>query len=661
MSNVVSTQLPNEYDGDILDRIQKIYHSCTEAEQACLLEILNELADTGYSKTYENIWLADYKEIPVDIDTFLDDDMYLGKSTRQGTSVFPYWRDALREFFDPGNGKYEWILTGATRIGKSTTAVTAIAYQLYMIMCLRNPQQYFNLKDVSKISILFFNLTEKLAKGVMYREFNDTLNTSPWFKAHGTFSRSDRDFYYIPEGGLINIAYGSDAAHALGTQAIAVCMDECNFAQAGIKDIIKAKARVQEAYNILSTRVTGTFIKHGKVYGKVFAVSSKRSDSDFMEEYVTTQLEAGAGKHIYISSGAQWEILPPDRFSGKRFYIAVGNRYNKGYVIPDNQTTPEALAEIKAQGYTFMCPPEEVRSEFIANFDVALRDIAGVSIIGSMSFITQDLITSCVNANLNNLFNLEQFTIGVKDEQVLMDYFHPDEVSANDKRMPHYIHLDLSRTGDMSGITAIAINGHKDIIDDAGKKMQQHTYVHRFSVGLKAPRGDKVPFTKITSFIFSLRRMGFNIAGVSADQFQSEYIFELLQTQGIEADKISLDRTPEGYLTLQAIMMEGRIELLDHHLLQDELIHLQRDPITDKIDHTISSTKDISDSLAGAVWNAVKKNPPIPVSPVTVVNAIRAVNRFNPTQQNLPIPKEMAHMFPNITAIYQPTDKKRRR
>ena len=156
-------------------RIAGIYKSCNEKEKYYLRCILQELADDGYSRTYEDIWLADYKEIPVDIDTFIESDLYLGKTNRNGKSVYPFWRKTLREIFQAGNKYEECFFTGATRIGKSSTAITGTAYMLYKLMCLRNPQLYYGKKDVSKFSILFFNITKDLARGVAFREYNDTL------------------------------------------------------------------------------------------------------------------------------------------------------------------------------------------------------------------------------------------------------------------------------------------------------------------------------------------------------------------------------------------------------------------------------------------------------------------------------------------------------
>ena len=203
---------------DIIQRSQNIYSSCSAEEQHYLYQILQEFAENGESETYEKVWLADYIEIPVDIQTFLESDLFLGKVTRNGKGVYPYWKKVMTDIFSAGNKYDENIFTGATRIGKTSTAITCVAYMLYRLMCLRNPQEFFGIKEESKLSILFFNLTLELAKSVAFREFNDTLRASPWFNQNGTFTRSARDFYYVPNGNKIVISAGSDSSHALGQQ-----------------------------------------------------------------------------------------------------------------------------------------------------------------------------------------------------------------------------------------------------------------------------------------------------------------------------------------------------------------------------------------------------------------------------------------------------------
>lgn len=711
---------------ELIDRIQKIYHSCDEAEQAVLIQILEELADTGESSTYEQVWLADYREIPVDIDTFLNSDTYLGKTNSNGASVYPFWRKELHNVFDAGNKYYEWILSGATRIGKTSTAVSGSSYDLYRLMCLRDPQKFFGTKEVSKFSILFFNITKDLARGVAFREFNDTLKASPWFNAHGTFTKSESNYIYIPEGGKIVIDYGSDASHGLGMQVYCMVgttkiltsqgyktlaelkgksheiaqyapdgsieyskakvkltklthktmtiyleddsvfegsyehllmmsdgkykemqyitandelmgvktkpvkvvktkitlhtkypvelydvidikphhnfvihdkhdfvshncavMDECNFSQAGVKDVKKAKEKMRNTYTTIAARVSGTFKHGGQVFGRIYACSSKRSDSDFMEDYVAEQLEAGAGDHMYISDAPQWEVKPPETFSKETFTIAVGGRHQKSFVVPDNQCFPEALADLESQGYRLLHPPVDMKSNFLADFNIALRDLAGIAVLGSASYFTQEMLTKCINTSRRNPFYSDILQTGTKDNITIESYFHMEVVPPELKRIPMYIHLDLSLTTDRTGISGGGINGRKDITSNDGKTVSLPTFAHIFQIEIEAPRDAKISYSKIVAFICWLRKSGFNISRISRDQFQSEYLAQELERQGFTVDKISLDRKPDGYDSLHSALVDERIDMLDSKLVQDELVHLQRDLNTGICDHPV--------------------------------------------------------------------------
>ena len=252
--------------GEVLQRIQNVYASCSAQEQVELTKILEEVALKGYSETFERVWLQDFKEIPVSIDQFICDDYYMGQVNRQGNAIYPYWRQFFRNIFNAGNKYNEIVLTGATRVGKTSSSIVVGCYMLYRLMLYRNPREYFQKKEISRFSIIFANLTKELAMSVAYREFNDTLKACPWFMERGKVSASDRNFYYIPEGDLIEIIPVSDSAQALGKQAWFVCIDETNFAKSGVKDIEKAKAHMKDLYDTVNARISGTFRLNGEVY-----------------------------------------------------------------------------------------------------------------------------------------------------------------------------------------------------------------------------------------------------------------------------------------------------------------------------------------------------------------------------------------------------------
>ena len=180
----------DEFYEEAYNRIRDIFDNCSETEQGVFLKILQELSDYGASETLDKIYLVDFKEVPVSIDRFLCDSEYLGESNDNGNQIYPGWWDAYHTVFDSQKDIYEVLLSGATRIGKTSSAVSMMAYMTYLLMCYRNPQKYFGLKGVSRATIAFANLTKDLALGVAYREYHDTLIKSPWFMRHGTKNNS---------------------------------------------------------------------------------------------------------------------------------------------------------------------------------------------------------------------------------------------------------------------------------------------------------------------------------------------------------------------------------------------------------------------------------------------------------------------------------------
>ena len=80
------------------------FEQLNSEEKKLVLTILEELSKYGKSETLDDLWYQDYNEIPVSIDEFICNPYYLGKSTRNGTSIYPYWRTKYREVFDNSLG-----------------------------------------------------------------------------------------------------------------------------------------------------------------------------------------------------------------------------------------------------------------------------------------------------------------------------------------------------------------------------------------------------------------------------------------------------------------------------------------------------------------------------------------------------------------------------
>lgn len=588
-----------------IDRITSSFATCSIAEQKLMKQILEEMSKTGYSYTLEQVWLSDFKEIPVSIDQFICDPYYLGGINREGEAVYPFWRQMFRDLFNSGNRYNEIVLSGSTRIGKSSSMTTIMHYMLYRLMLYRNPHEYFKKKEVSRFTIAFANLTKDLAFGVAYREYQDTIREVPWFNEHGTFSRSDRNFYYIPEGGKIDIVAGSDSSNFLGMQIWCAGIDEISFAKSGVKDIALAKNHMKKLYDTVNARISGTFRIKGEVYGKLIAASSKNQDNDFLSEHIESQQKSG-NTHFYLVDEPQWKVLPKSMFSDEVFHFTVGDRYKKGFVIPEENDDEEHREEYKRLGYQVVEAPAELRKNFLADYDISLRDIAGISVAGAMGFITQESITPCVSQSRKNPFYEDILTIGKDDDLEISDFFHEEVVPNELKYQQMNIHLDLAETTNRTSIVGCCVSGNMVVETDEGKKASLPFIKEIFAVAIEAPRGGRMSFQKVINFIIYLRQHHFNVGTVSTDQYQSSFLRESLEQQNFTTKKISVDM--DQFMGLRNLLVDQRVELISCPLQENELIATQR--MNNKIHHPTDEGGghgDVADGLAGCTYTLISE------------------------------------------------------
>lgn len=569
-----------------LDEIKNIsteeFKQLSPENQKILIQIITEYSQTGYSSTYEDLWKVDYNEIPVSIERFITDPNYLGNSTGCGELIYPYWRKKYQEIFDPARAYEEIVLTGAIGVGKTRTAVVCLCYLLYRLMCLKNPQAYFNLLAGDKITIFFLNVTMELAEGVGYKTMHEYLQQSPWFMERGTVTGRINKIYNPPNG--IEIKYGSQGKHALGQQIYAAFMDEIEFKKIGMKgtSAFDVSSSIMDAYRTIKTRITSRFIKNGVLYGRLFLVSSKKSEHDFLEQYVQKM----KNDKMLVVDEPQWIIKPEGTFSKQKFPVAVGNRSLKSRVLPDNTSEEEKKALIK-QGYRILEVPINFRDNFKLDINTALMDIAGIALVGTTSFFNFDMFSQCY-VEYKNPFVTEVLTIGMKDDLKISDFFQLDMVPPEVRYMPQFIHIDGSLTGDRTGISSVGVSGIKETPQYNGSYefvSSELTYKHIFSVGIKAPQGTEISFEKTRQFIYYLKASGFNIVGVSLDGFQSADMKQMLITNNYDASIISMDKTPQAYLSLRSAMNDKRLAMIKLDLLETELVQLQRDVQTGKLDH----------------------------------------------------------------------------
>ena len=580
-------------------------------ERELVLKTLKEIS-SGTSSTYEELKYADYEEIPVDIETFVDDYNYLGHAWHDNegkTKLYPYWRKELRKIF-PNNVDTAFnnaIFSGSRGRGKSEIAVLIASYLLYRILCLKNPISFFRLKPTEKIVFAFMNIKLALAEEIGNSKFQNTLQSSPWFLAHGELEGRTKKMW-VPRKyngqEVIDIKIGSQADDVIGLPIYFAFFDEISFIRN--QDIDKQKAKANDMIDTAIGGMKTRFIYQGKNPTLLLLASSKRSEKSFLEEHMKKKLKSEK-QNVYISDGPVWEVKPEGTYTQPPFNVALGNKFLQSLVIPDN----EDPCIYVTKGYKILKVPGDFKVDFLDDIDRALCDFAGISSNEISKYISGTAWKDTQNPNLCNPFDSDILEIGnaQDDDRQYYDHFRMDKVDKNLMSRPLYIHMDMSVAGDMTGIAGVWIKS-KWVHSADRKNEDELNFRLAFSVSIRAPKGYQISFDKNRKFIYWLKSKGFNIKGVSTDSFQSVDTGQALIAKGYKYKVISVDRVDSQshiclpYQYFRSCIYERRLETYESETLTAEVIDLERNFNTGKVDHPDGGRKDVCDAVCGAIFDA---------------------------------------------------------
>ena len=114
----------------------------------------------------------------------------------------------------------------------------------------------------------------------------------------------------------------------------------------------------KKAIDMVDTALGGMltrFTNKGKNPTLLILASSKRSEVSFLETYIKKKMESGNTSTLIVDEPV-WNVRPPSEYSGKRFYVALGNRFLNSDVLPDDITDVE-LDIYRGRGYKILSVP----------------------------------------------------------------------------------------------------------------------------------------------------------------------------------------------------------------------------------------------------------------------------------------------------------------
>ena len=582
--------------------------------------------------TLENL-VTDFSEIfrygspPVPIQQFLDDDFYFGKIAKD---LYPANRADLEDIFDPKNTYLEVILTGATSIGKTFMASIAVCYIIYQLSCFKNPHKWLGASPASPIVLINMSINAQKAKEVIFTRVKTMVDISPYFK--DVFKRDMRlvdslvwrlsgeeEDIKNRTGAQIQFKPGTgDSLSALGDDIYAGIGDELNF----FRVVEKSKRAYGEAfdpaqrlYDVISRRMKGRFSKQGMALGKFFLLSSAQYPDDFIERRIKEAEESGElGKTVKVIRKSIWEakkgvtIQGMPVFSDKTFRVEVGSsvrgsRFLDKYDKKTGQIIDCGLTDITGK---VLFVPVELYDDFERDIEGAVRDFGGEVTRAIQPFFSDVAsILSVVSDDIPHPWSKEICTSGDGSYLEIGKIFEKTSSGVWQlKRNPakfRYAHVDLGKSVDAAGVAIVHICGWKKITKQ-GVEYDVPIYETDLLLRIQAPVGGEIQFSAIREIFYLLRDYGMHFGKITYDQFQSTDSIQELRGRNFPVDLLSVDRDIAPYQYLKDCFSNKQLIIYRYDPVLLELMRLEKKE--NKVDHPPGGSKDVSDALCGAVWNA---------------------------------------------------------
>ena len=527
---------------------------------------------------------AQYRWKPVGITEFICSPHYLNKEAE----IYPGVLEAAEEL---NSGSYvEAIMTGGIGSGKTTLALYTNAYQLYLLSCMRSPHKQFGLDPSSEILLVFQSMTLQLAKGVDYQRFRNMIDGSPYFHKYYPFDKHLTSKLVFPNRVEVIPVSGTETA-AIGQNVMGGLIDELNY----MAVVSKSKVAVDKGtydqaillYNSIARRRKSRFMENGKLPGILCLVSSKKYPGQFTDQKVK---EAEKDPSIFVYDKRVWDIKPDDFGNQGWFPVFAGDLTRKPRILDRETEVADADRAL------VVSVPEEFRLEFEKDVINALREIAGVSTLARHPFFIEVQKVHHAFKQRESIFSQQQVDFVEQRLTLLKRNFWNPEV-------PRFAHCDLAISGDSAGLAIGTVSGFKSVSTDPENPAYMPEIWIDGTLEIKPPKNCEILLSKVREVIVVLKRMGLNIVWVTFDQFQSSDSQQILRQQGLITGHQSMDDVPcRPYDFTKTAAYEGRLNIPQHGKLQREMLMLEKDTKTGKVDHPPGASKDLADALAGIVY-----------------------------------------------------------
>lgn len=566
---------------------------------------------------------ATYRWKPVGVREFICSKEFLNKESE----IYPAVLDEAEEL---NSGQYvEAVMTGGIGSGKTTLALYTNAYQLYLLSCMRSPHKLYGLDPSSEILLIFQSITKALAQGVDYKRFRSMIEGSVYFQRFFAFDKHLESKLVFPNRIEVVPVSGAETA-AIGQNVMGGLIDELNY----MAVVEKSKASVDKGtydqavavYNSISRRRKSRFMEDGKMPGILCLVSSKKYPGQFTDQKMA---EAAKDPTIFVYDKRVWDIKPDGFGKHGYFHVFAGDTTRKPRLLEDEETVPVE------DRHMIVSIPTEFKLEFEKDIINALREIAGVSTLARHPFFIEvEKVSQAFTKDRSSIFS--QSPVDFVDTRLTIlrgAIFKPE--------LPRFCHIDLAISGDSAGLSLGTVTGFKEVSRSGDDALFMPEIYMDGVLEVRPPKNSEILFSKIREVLIALRRMGLNIRWVTFDQFQSTDSQQILRQAGFITGQQSVDELPcRPYDFTKSAVYEGRLSIPYHPHLQKELLMLEKDTKTGRVDHPPGGSKDCADSVAGVVYGLTMRREiwglyriPVMMIPPSISSSTDKLERSTPQPQ----------------------------
>lgn len=494
-----------------------------------------------------------------------------------------YKKETLYKLYDKKEAARLWDSTYNEIIaqlgkgsGKDFCSTVAFSRIAHLLLCLKDPAAYYGKPSGDAIHMLNVAVNAKQAGNVFFNPFKARIKNCPWFT--GKFEpKADR----IEFDKNITAHSGHSEREAWeGYNLLVVILDEiAAFASSDeLSGTQSNRGKTADAiYNMYTASVSSRFPE----YGKTVLLSFPRYKGDFIQQRYD---EVIAEKHVRDFSHTF--KIHEDLGDTSDNYFTI--EWQEDEIISYREPNVFAMKK-PTWKVNPIVPIESFKRDFMRRPEDALARFACMPPDAVDAFFKdRERIEKAFPPHVPGPFNPDWS-------------FKPEFKIEED--VDYYAHVDLGYKHDRAAVAIAHVS--KWVKLNYGGNWEH--FAPKVSLDVArwwTPTTDQnVDFSEVEKFILLMRRLGFNLKLVTFDRWNSISTMNSLKNYGIKTDTLSVAK--QHYEDLSLAIVEERIKGYNIPILRDELSQL-RIIRGNKVDHPRKGSKDISDAVTGAVYNAIK-------------------------------------------------------